>query len=184
MSKYTNQEKKEKIKAEKGSVTLFVLIAMIFFLTIGISVYTANSNLKQAQGKQVGKIQYEYNKTSDLDSLYNEQAEKYRQNLSIHVYEAPNYENEYSEGDYTNNTPLHVKVKRKNGEDDENAKLTVTDLEGNILKDESGNNVEDFTAETINNKEILVQSCIIKLGDVSFKILVDKEGPDITYNPN
>ena len=77
-------------------------------------VATANSNLKQAQGKQVGKIQYEYNKTSDLDSLYNEQAEKYRQNLSIHVYEAPNYENEYSEGDYTNNTPLHVKVKRKN----------------------------------------------------------------------
>ena len=47
MSKYTNQEKKEKIKAEKGSVTLFVLIAMIFFLTIGISVYTANSNFLQ-----------------------------------------------------------------------------------------------------------------------------------------
>lgn len=58
------------IKNEKGSITLFVLIAMLFFLIVVFSVFISSSNKMQAQTSEIDKIQEEYDK--DIDEIYNQ----------------------------------------------------------------------------------------------------------------
>lgn len=61
---------KNKIKSSKGSITLYVLISMIFFLVIVFGIYTNASNKTQKQDKEINKIQKEYQQ-EDIDDLYN-----------------------------------------------------------------------------------------------------------------
>ena len=76
--------KKQKLnrvrKGERGSITLFVLIAMMFFLTVGIAIYIANVNNSTTQQRDVKKIQSEYNDGGDLNQIYYEQKNKIVQN--------------------------------------------------------------------------------------------------------
>ena len=113
MSKYWGHNRIQKLKGEKGSVTLFVLIAMIFFLTIGITVYIANVNQKQSQEKEINKIQYEYGKNNDLNTIYNEQVDKVQQKLLITVKDSVG--NKYIEKTWTNKIPLTVEVNWPDG---------------------------------------------------------------------
>ena len=77
--KPSNEERKRRFwfkpKNEKGSVTLFVLIAMLFFLTIGLIVFISNMNSSSNQKKDVSKIQKDYDNvtSSNLDTEYDEQ---------------------------------------------------------------------------------------------------------------
>ena len=48
------------IKNEKGSVTLFVLIAMIFFLIVTISIYVNSQSKLQAQNAEIEQIRKNY----------------------------------------------------------------------------------------------------------------------------
>ena len=48
-----------KFKGQKGSVTLFVLISIIFFLIVLISIYIASGNKKQSQLSEIKAIQEE-----------------------------------------------------------------------------------------------------------------------------
>lgn len=61
---------------ERGSVTLFVLIAMIFFLTVGIAVLISSMNNNIAQKRDVKKIQNEYSNLGNPGQIYEEQKEK------------------------------------------------------------------------------------------------------------
>lgn len=61
---------------ERGSVTLFVLIAMIFFLTVGIAVLISSMNSNISQKRDVKKIQNEYSNLGDSEQIYEEQKEK------------------------------------------------------------------------------------------------------------
>ena len=61
---------------ERGSVTLFVLIAMIFFLTVGVAVLISSMNNNIAQKRDVKKIQNEYSNLGDPGQIYEEQKEK------------------------------------------------------------------------------------------------------------
>ncbi len=54
-----------KFKNQKGSVTLFVLISMIFFLIVLVSIYLSNVNREQAQVSEIKAIQDEYNVSTD-----------------------------------------------------------------------------------------------------------------------
>ena len=54
-----------KFKGQKGSVTLFVLISIIFFLIVLISIYIASGNKKQSQLSEIKAIQEEYNVSND-----------------------------------------------------------------------------------------------------------------------
>lgn len=56
-------------KNENGSVTLFVLIAMIFMCIILINVYIASKNSTQL--KQIEKIKAEYSSHESIDDVYN-----------------------------------------------------------------------------------------------------------------
>lgn len=66
--------KKEKfMKKQSGSVTLFVLIAMIFFLIVCFFIYTNSNNKKISQSKELEQLKknYEQNK-EELDEEYEE----------------------------------------------------------------------------------------------------------------
>ena len=57
------------IKNEKGSITVFVLAAMLLFLTTGGIAYMNVSNKTNAQLEQVEKIQEEYAKGTSLEEI-------------------------------------------------------------------------------------------------------------------
>lgn len=61
-----------KIRSEKGSITLFVLVTMLFFMYILISVYMNQNNKINAQKKQIQQIQQQYNKDENMEEIYND----------------------------------------------------------------------------------------------------------------
>ena len=65
----------KKVNSEKGSITLYVLISMLFFIILLMGLFV-NSNYKmQQQERSVKKIQKSYEK-SNIDDLYNETINK------------------------------------------------------------------------------------------------------------
>ena len=56
-------------KSEKGSITLYVLISMIFFLIVVTALYVSSSNKVRAEESQIRKIQQQYEK-QDANDLY------------------------------------------------------------------------------------------------------------------
>lgn len=69
-----NMAKKNK-RNEKGSVTLFVLVAMLFFIIVVISVYSNIKNKELVQAKNLEKIKYEYEKYTDMEAMDNKYEE-------------------------------------------------------------------------------------------------------------
>lgn len=65
-----------KFKNENGSVTLFVLISLLFFLAVGVSVFVTTMNSSTNQKKELKKIQSQYNNAGDLNVVYEKQREK------------------------------------------------------------------------------------------------------------
>ncbi len=59
-----------KAKEEKGAITLFVLISMLFFVIVLVGIYIGTSHRTQKQQNEIEKIQKEY-ETTDIDELYN-----------------------------------------------------------------------------------------------------------------
>lgn len=61
-------------KNQKGSITLFVLVAILFFLIVVLSVYTSNQNKKITQLGQVDKIIKDYEKdVENIDQIYEDE---------------------------------------------------------------------------------------------------------------
>lgn len=80
MKKSTDNESvgavNKRIKQEKGSITLYVLISMMFFLMVILGIYVNSSNKIQKQEKEIEKIQKEYEK-EDINDLYEEVEEEW-----------------------------------------------------------------------------------------------------------
>ncbi len=63
----------KKNNKEKGSITLFVLIGIIFILIILGVIYFSRQNKSIAQEKEIRQIEKSYNvNTNDLSEEYNE----------------------------------------------------------------------------------------------------------------
>lgn len=74
--------KKNKIKEEKASITLFTLTSMIFFLIVLVGIY-ANTSLKiQSQEKEIDKIQSSYNQVN-LNDIYEKAYEKINEDNNL-----------------------------------------------------------------------------------------------------
>lgn len=56
----------KKIKSEKGSVTLYVLVAILFFLILIIAGYTSSTNKKIAVDKEFNQIKSQYEKEYEI----------------------------------------------------------------------------------------------------------------------
>ena len=59
------------MKSEKGSVTIYVTIACLFVLIIGIANYVLLTNKQVAQAEMVNEIEKQYNSSVSLDQTYN-----------------------------------------------------------------------------------------------------------------
>ena len=65
------------LKNEKGSITLFVLLAILFFLMVIFSVFMSSSNKNRIQMSELDRIKQEYDKDVDrIDEIYDEVASK------------------------------------------------------------------------------------------------------------
>ena len=60
---------KSKIKEQKGSITLFVLRSMLFFVIVVVAVYVNTNYKAQAQQRELEKIQQTYQK-EDINDIY------------------------------------------------------------------------------------------------------------------
>lgn len=60
---------KNKIESQRGSITLFVLISMIFLIIVIVGIYISISNKLQKQEKEIEQIQQSYEKT-DINTVY------------------------------------------------------------------------------------------------------------------
>ena len=60
---------KSKIKEPKGSITLFVLMSMLFFVIVVVAVYVNTNYKAQAQQRELEKIQQTYQK-EDINDIY------------------------------------------------------------------------------------------------------------------
>lgn len=60
---------KSKIKDSKGSITLYVLISMFFFLFVLIGIYTNTIAKIEKQNKDLDKVINNY-KQENIDDLY------------------------------------------------------------------------------------------------------------------
>ena len=58
------------IKNEKGSITLFILIAMIFFIMVLLGVFILMQNRQRSLGEEVEKVKENYGSNVSLDDLY------------------------------------------------------------------------------------------------------------------
>lgn len=74
---------KRKYKNEKGSVTLFVLIAMLFFILIVYVVYQGTRNDLLAQNREVKKIQQDYEKSTNEIEMQKEYENIISENLNV-----------------------------------------------------------------------------------------------------
>lgn len=75
-------KRRKKLKKESGSITLFVLIAMIIFLIIAFAVFFNINNKKTSQNDEIEKIQEDY---SDDINYINEIYENEVQNLNNRI---------------------------------------------------------------------------------------------------
>lgn len=71
---------KSRFKEQKGSITLFVLVSIMFFIVVLVGLYINSSYKIQKQQKEIEKIQKSYEKENAND-LYNKTYEKYERNL-------------------------------------------------------------------------------------------------------
>lgn len=57
------------LKKENGSITLFVLVSMLFFIIVLMGIFVNTNNKIQKQEKEIQQIQRSYQK-EDINSLY------------------------------------------------------------------------------------------------------------------
>ena len=62
---------KNEIKNQKGAITLYVLISMVFLLIVILGIYINTSNKIQKQEKEIERIQKEYEQ-EDINDIYEE----------------------------------------------------------------------------------------------------------------
>lgn len=58
-----------KLKKENGSITLFVLVSMLFFIIVLMGIFVNTNNKIQKQEKEIQQIQKSYQK-EDINFLY------------------------------------------------------------------------------------------------------------------
>lgn len=57
-------------KNEKGSITLFVLVSMIFFCLILLGFYLSSINSNNTQLKEIENIKEQYTSQEDINDIY------------------------------------------------------------------------------------------------------------------
>ena len=142
--KYSNQYSKF-LKKEQGSVTLFVLIAMIFFLIVTISIYVNSQSKLQAQNAEIEQIRknYEKNDYSEyLENTYNDLT----QNTPIIKFS-------FDGGEYAMPTTGKARIATKISIENQNPNISITEI--HYQWSTSSDEKPATWAGTINNNDLV-----------------------------
>ena len=153
-----------KIKEEKGSITLYVIVSMIFFLIVVVAIYVSSTNKKIIQEKQIEDIQKSY-QTEDINAIYDEA--------------------HYSDTKYLEVQTLEELQKALDDEDAKYIKLTANIITTNGYLIVSQTNTIDLNGFTYSSREISdVNKAIIVTGENTILTIEDssqeKSGKIIT----
>ena len=162
--KYSNQY--SKFKEEHGSVTLFVLIAMIFFLIVTISIYINSQSKLQAQNAEIEQIKknYEKNNYSEyLENTYNDLT----QNTPIIKFS-------FDGGEYAMPTIGKAKIATKISIENQNPNITITEI--HYQWSESSDENPTTWAGTINNNDLVEKNDCEKTSYYLWIKTVDNNG--------
>ena len=162
--KYSNQY--SKFKEEHGSVTLFVLIAMIFFLIVTISIYINSQSKLQAQNAEIEQIKknYEKNNYSEyLENTYNDLT----QNTPIIKFS-------FDGGEYAMPTTGKARIATKISIENQNPNITITEIHYQWSK--SSDEKPTTWAGTINNNDLVEKNDCEKTSYYLWIKTVDNNG--------
>ena len=70
---------RKRLKNEKGSITLYVLISMFFFIIVVFGIYFNTNSKMQKQNKEIEQIQKQYEK-ENINDVYEKAEDKYVKN--------------------------------------------------------------------------------------------------------
>ena len=172
--------KEIKTLSEKGAVTLFVLIAVIFFLIVALNVYSSTKTKLVAQSREIEAIEENYNRDVDrIDDIYKEFESELRTlfikqsliNSPDRVY--------YDINEWTNEDIVAKVITNVDDNKDAVLKLTVTSKK-------TGNTVT-YNREQINNNQAIItenSKVVVTFGDRKQEFDLDKfdkEIPVISY---
>ena len=173
--------KKNKFFSEKGSVTLFILISIIFFLIISLNVYSSNKNKIIAQKEEIQAIEENYNKDLDkMDEIYENLVEADLKTVFIKE-SSINTSNKiyYNLSEWTNeNVVVNVTVNYGN---DTNEQLQVK-----VTSKRTGATIT-YNQNQINNNEVIItenSTVVVIFGNKQQKFELnkfDKEIPVLSY---
>ena len=142
--KYSNQYSKF-FKKEQGSVTLFVLIAMIFFLIVTVSIYVNSQSKLQAQNAEIEQIKKNYEKNN-----YNEYLENTYNDLTEN---STTVKFSFDGGEYAMPTTGKAKIATKISIESKNPNINITEI--HYQWSESPDEKPATWADTINNNDLV-----------------------------
>ena len=142
--------RKNKFFSEKGSVTLFILIAVLFFLIVSLNVYSKNKNRIVAQANEIKAIEENYNKDlENIDKIYEDELKYFIKTTFIKESSINSGNNVYYNlSDWTNeNIVVNVRVYTEYNPD---AQLQVK-----IISKKTGLTVT-YNKEQVDNNEVII----------------------------
>ena len=162
--KYSNQY--SKFKEEHGSVTLFVLIAMIFFLIVTISIYVNSQSKLQAQNAEIEQIKKNYEKNNYSEYLENTYNDLTQNTTTIKF--------SFDGGEYAMPTTGKARIATKISIENQNPNITITEI--HYQWSESPNEKPATWASTINNNDLVEKNDCEKTSYYLWIKTVDNNG--------
>ena len=108
---------KEKFfRSQRGSITLFVLIAMLFFVPVSVNVYTSNEYKQQQQIEEIEQIKKQYEVSDEEQEKIYEELQKEDTISKVELYSGPD-KTYYEAGESIDYTGIKLKlIYEKTGE--------------------------------------------------------------------
>ena len=160
------------MKKERGSITLFVLIAMMFFLIILIGLYLNIMSKNQEVKNTIDRIEKEYSLDEiDLDQVYQEIINK-EQEVKISLRKLSD-DTEYISGTWINDSVI---VNIEFPASTQNKIIYINGVEntynGEFIVDET-TNIQVNVNNQIHNIDILIDKTA---PEISIELAIDKDG--------
>ena len=153
-------------RKERGSITLFTLISIIFFLIIGIGIYINISNNEVAQVAEIEKIKSEYQINKEqMDEKYEEIIDNINQKVVITLKKVSD-NSDYISGAWTNDS-VRVKIEYPEGTKEEEKTIYVN------------GNKEPYKEEMIIEETSTIK-VIFNGKEEKIQINIDKVRPTVT----
>lgn len=144
------------LKQEKGSVTLFVLVSMLFFVLFVSGMYMLGSTKEQSQIGQISKIKQTYEKgMEEIDEIYETMKEKYPYIVTYEINNTEEQNEEYVHDvtmSLANNTQEDINDWEIELQSEETQVLTCSEANYEVEQDEIKlSNTDDNGSVTSNN---------------------------------